>query len=181
MALAEIALERSPEGILTAKERWLESVTHPEKIKSQKQLEVREYVRSISALNERKAEIIALYEQAQKLYEESLSSQAAQASNRFAEAGFEQRFHRLADEWLRETGFLSDPIKKFMHRSHLRIIGMGSPALPFILREVEKMSGHWFVALDAISPENPVRPEDENDLHKVAKAWLEWGRREGII
>jgi hypothetical protein len=93
----------------------------------------------------------------------------------------EQRFRRFADEWISETGLLSDPIRKFMHRSHLKIIGMGEKALPYILKEVERKSGHWFVALDAISPENPVRPEDQINLERTARAWLEWGKDKGLI
>ena len=93
----------------------------------------------------------------------------------------EQRFRRLADEWIQETSHFSDPVRKFMHRAHFKIIGMGERALPFILKEVERMSGHWFVALDAISPVNPVRPEDETSFDRTAKAWIEWGKSEGLI
>src|SRR5436190_10358773 len=59
----------------------------------------------------------------------------------------EQTFRRLADRWLADTAFDSDPIEKFLHPLHLKIIGMGERVLPLLLREVEKMSGHWFVAL----------------------------------
>jgi hypothetical protein len=93
----------------------------------------------------------------------------------------EQKFRQLANEWIAETGFLSDPSKKFTHRSYLKIIGMGEKALPLILREVERMSGHWFVALDAISDVNPVSLEDQRSLQRTANAWLQWGRDKGYI
>jgi hypothetical protein len=93
----------------------------------------------------------------------------------------ERVFRALADKWIKETGYLSDPIKKFMHPSHLKIIGMGEKVLPLILREAQKRSGHWFVALNAISPENPVKPEDETSLERVANAWLEWGKERDLV
>ena len=96
-------------------------------------------------------------------------------------AGVEAEFRRLADEWLSETAYLSDPVKIFMHRSHIKIIGMGEKVLPLILREVERMSGDWLFALDAISPENPVRPEDRTNLEKAAGVWLQWGKERGLI
>ena|ERR1051326_2861871 len=93
----------------------------------------------------------------------------------------EQRFRELADTWLRDTGYLSDPVRKFLDRSHLKIIAMGEKVLPLILRELEKKSGYWFVALDAVSSENPVRPEDQVSFDATANAWLYWGRHRGLI
>jgi len=92
-----------------------------------------------------------------------------------------QRFEELANEWLRETRFDSDPVDKFLHPSHFKIVGMGPRILPLLLKEAEKMSGHWFVALNAVSPVNPVPPEYEVSLEATTHAWLDWGKREGLI
>jgi hypothetical protein len=93
----------------------------------------------------------------------------------------ERRFNQFADKWIAETGFLSDPIRKFMDRSHLKIIAMGEKVLPLILRELERKSGYWFVALDAVSPENPVQAEDQVSFDATANAWLRWGKQRGLI
>lgn len=93
----------------------------------------------------------------------------------------EQRFQQLANEWLRDTAFVSDPIEKFMHPAHMKILGMGEKILPLVLMEVEKMSGHWFMILDAISAENPVTPEDQASPERTAQAWVEWGKKQGLI
>lgn len=93
----------------------------------------------------------------------------------------EQRFQQLAREWLRDTAFVSDPIEKFMHPAHMKILGMGEKILPLVLREVERMSGHWFMVLDAISPENPVTPEDQASPERTAHAWVDWGKKQGLI
>ncbi|MDQ3919846.1 MAG: hypothetical protein M3348_15370 [Acidobacteriota bacterium] len=93
----------------------------------------------------------------------------------------ERTFRTLADEWLSETAHLSNPVDKFMHPALVQIIGLGKQAVPLILMEVQKQSGHWFYALEHINRMNPVLPEDQWDLEKTADAWLEWGRRERLI
>ena len=93
----------------------------------------------------------------------------------------EQQFRRLRNEWLRDTALVSDPIEKFMHPAHIKILGMGDKILTLVLKEVEKMSGHWFMILEAISQESPVTPEDTASLERTARAWVEWGKREGLI
>lgn len=102
--------------------------------------------------------------------------------NRVSRDGtIEEKFRRLADEWISETAMFSDPVRIFLHRAHFKIIGMGEKALPLILREVEKNSAQWFVALEAISPINPVKREDEKSFERTAQAWIRWGKSEGLI
>jgi cytochrome P450 len=98
-----------------------------------------------------------------------------------ASAEVEQTFRALADEWLDETAHLSDPVDKFMHPALVQIIGLGKPAVPLLLKEVQKMSGHWFYALEHINRMNPVPPEDQWSVEKTAAAWLTWGRSGRLI
>src|ERR1044071_9655 len=93
-----------------------------------------------------------------------------------AKKALEEEFRRLADEWIVDTMFISSPSDKFLHRAYLEIIGMGKDAIPFLLREVREMSGHWFLALRSITKQDPVQPEDTNDMTSMARAWLQWGR-----
>jgi hypothetical protein len=93
----------------------------------------------------------------------------------------ERRFQRLTEEWIRDTAFYSDPVPIFLHRALFKIIGMGEKALPLILKEMEKRSADWLVALDAVSPVNPVNAEDEKDFERAANAWIAWGRSNGLI
>ena len=58
---------------------------------------------------------------------------------------------------------------------------MGHPALPLILKELERETDHWFWALEAISGENPVPAEQVGQVEKMAQAWIEWGRQQGLI
>jgi hypothetical protein len=93
----------------------------------------------------------------------------------------EREFRHWADQWLKETGHFSDPIQKFMHPAHFKIMAMGTRALPFVLREAEKMSGHWLVALNAVSPVNPVTSEDEINFQRATDAWIRWGKSQKLI
>lgn len=169
------------DGITTAQEEWLDELTKPTKAETAER-EAREYARQLAA---RTAEVAMLTKHARKIAEHAIRLQEAQARAqeevKEASRKFERQFEALTQEWLSETKFLSDPVKKILHPAHLKIIAMGKEILPLVLREVEKMSGHWFVILNAISPENPVKPEDETSIEKVANAWLKWGKEKGLI
>jgi len=93
----------------------------------------------------------------------------------------ETRFHNLAEEWRKETSFMSSIHLKSMHEAYQSIIGMGMSAVPLILRELLRNPDHWFWALSAITMENPVQPEERGDLKSMTKAWLELGRKRGWI
>lgn len=90
-------------------------------------------------------------------------------------------FNELAGRWARETAHLSSPSQAAQNSNYLRIIGLGPAALPFILRRLGQQPDFWFVALRAITGQNPVRPEDAGNMHKMRDAWLRWGLERGIL
>lgn len=94
-------------------------------------------------------------------------------------AEIETTFTELAEQWQRETGMLSLITKISMHPAYQRIIGMGQPVVPLIMRELEREPDHWFWALSAITGANPVQPEQRGRLKQMAQAWIEWGRANG--
>ena len=47
------------------------------------------------------------------------------------------------------------------------------------MHELEADPDHWFAALEAITGQNPVKPEYNFD--KAVNAWLRWGRERKII
>lgn len=91
----------------------------------------------------------------------------------------ETTFLELAEQWRRETGMFSVTSKISMHPAYQRIIGMGQPVVPLILRELEREPEHWFLALTAITGENPIKTEQRGRLDQMAQAWIEWGRENG--
>ena len=92
---------------------------------------------------------------------------------RFSE--LEQEFQELAKQWYRETRMLSFIRQKAVHPAYQKIIGMGSGALPFILRELRDRGGDWLWALEAIARKNPAG--GTTNFKDAAAAWLAWGRQ----
>ena len=89
-------------------------------------------------------------------------------------------FIRLAAEW-RQSREPGDIHRMAMHMAYQRIIGLGTPIVPYILRELKCKPDHWFWALHAITGEDPVPQDAQGELGKMTEAWLEWGREEGYI
>jgi hypothetical protein len=94
---------------------------------------------------------------------------------------FERKFNRLAGQWRQETMFMSNANDITSHFAYYQIIGMGPNVVPLILRQVQRGEGHWFLALRALTGENPVIAKDAGTLAKMAKSWLEWGKQRGLI
>jgi hypothetical protein len=88
-----------------------------------------------------------------------------------------EKFARLKREWLDDIEDQS--VIDFMHGSYQQIVGMGQDAIPFLLDELPRESGHWFWALRAIAGRDVAGPTDDYDA--AAAAWLEWGRKRGVI
>ncbi len=96
----------------------------------------------------------------------------------------EESFREQVDLWKNETAHLSSITKAIAHPSYLRIIGLANRSVNheierLLLHELESEPDHWFAALNAITGEDPVRPED--DFDGAVNAWLMWGREKGII
>ena len=91
------------------------------------------------------------------------------------------RFQRLAAEWKEKSRYLSNTAQMAMLKPYQQIIGMGVPAVPLILEELQREPNQWFWALEAITQENPVPPEDEGRVRKMAQAWVEWGKARGLL
>jgi len=91
------------------------------------------------------------------------------------------RFERLAREWKDRSRFLSNTAQMVMLAPYQRIIGMGEPAVPLILEELQREPDQWFWALEMITEENPVPPGAAGDVRRMAHAWIEWGKQRGYL
>jgi hypothetical protein len=92
-----------------------------------------------------------------------------------------ERFRRLASEWKEQSRYLSNTAQMAMLKPYQRIIGMGAPVVPLILEELQREPDQWFWALEAITEENPVPPEAAGKVRAMAQAWIEWGKRQGLL
>ena len=101
--------------------------------------------------------------------QESLPGEAALAATEM-----QVEFDRLAAEWKEDTKFLSSSHALIGHPAYQRIIRMGEPAVPLILRNLEESGGHWFWALREITGEDPVKPEERGNVRAMTARWMEW-------
>ena len=90
-----------------------------------------------------------------------------------------KQFRRLADQWIDDTLDMSSVKDMVVHPAYLRIIAMGDCVIPLLLRELEERPNYWFVALSAVTGDDPVPDNADGDFTMMVDAWLEWGRREG--
>ncbi len=93
----------------------------------------------------------------------------------------EGTFRELAEQWHRETDYLSSISKKINHPAYRAIIDMGNPVVPLLLRELRDRPGLWFEALKKITGETPVPAEAKSDPRQAREAWLRWGQEKGLI
>lgn len=91
-----------------------------------------------------------------------------------------ERFQALVAMWQSDVRFASSVTEMVLHPAYQRIIGMGTAAVPFLLREIERRPDHWFWALTAITGADPVKPEHRGKLREMAQTWLKWGKEQGL-
>ncbi len=106
---------------------------------------------------------------------------APSANLRAESPTLEETFRALADQWREETGMLSSMSKKLAHPAYQKIIALGEPAVPLILRELRDRPGFWFEALKAITRQSPVPPDERTDPRRVRERWLNWGKEKRYI
>ena len=93
----------------------------------------------------------------------------------------ETRFLRLLEDWKDRVKLLSNEKQMVLLRPYQNIIGMGLPAVPLLLRELER-DPHWlFWALESITGTDPVPVEDRGNLAAMCNHWRAWGITEGFI
>jgi hypothetical protein len=93
----------------------------------------------------------------------------------------EQKFLELADQWDRETSFLSSTPKKVLNESYQTIMAMGPDIVPYLLRDLQRTRRAWFWALRHLTRANPVPQEDQGNLDKMIAAWVAWGKNERLL
>jgi hypothetical protein len=92
----------------------------------------------------------------------------------------EDQFRDLVVAWKTGRGPRSLTADLVRHPAYQAIIALGPPAVPLLLRELEREPDLWFAALRAITGANPVLVENQGRLSEMASAWLAWGREQGL-
>ncbi len=96
-----------------------------------------------------------------------------------ADIALEVLFEDLADAWEMETAFESVVTRQAMHPAYQRIIGLGRPVVPLILRRLQREPRQWFWALTALTGEDPAKATLSPGA--AAEAWLRWGSDRGLL
>lgn len=94
------------------------------------------------------------------------------------------RFEALARKWKEERNPYTSSVAELIdHPAYREIVGMGQVAVPLMLREfqTEAEPDFWFNALRTITGVNPVPKASRGKLDEMARAWVEWGIREGYL
>jgi hypothetical protein len=108
------------------------------------------------------------------------SNAVAEVAEQTVDEDLKAAFAELARSWSTDTAHVSSPIKLMKHPAYQQIIGFGAPVLPLILRDLAESGRFWFPALNAITGENPVPDDAAGDIEKMTRAWIEWGRENGL-
>jgi hypothetical protein len=91
----------------------------------------------------------------------------------------ESQFRELASMWRKETRAVSVLKRKVTHSAYQRIIGLGPPVIPLILRELEERPDDWLWALGALTGIDPA--PDGASFDEAVDAWLDWGKKEHLL
>ena len=89
------------------------------------------------------------------------------------------KFYTLATEGQSEVAGMSSTAQMSQHPAYQEIINMGSQVVPLLLSELQKNPLYWLAALNAITGENPIKPEQRGRVKQMASAWIEWGKDRG--
>ena len=90
-------------------------------------------------------------------------------------------FDQCFKQWKADERPTSIMLTRVAHPAYLRIISLGPPALPLILRALEKEPDPWFWALTAITGEDLTPKSHSFRFSKLVEAWLQWGRKRGYL
>jgi hypothetical protein len=90
-------------------------------------------------------------------------------------------FSQHADKWENETRFISSATDLTAHPSYQAVIDLGPKAIPLLLADLQTRKRFWFPALYAITGIRPFDPTDAGNRKRMTAAWVQWGKRKGLL
>jgi hypothetical protein len=111
----------------------------------------------------------------------AVEREIAQLKSQIAPNTLDHLFATFLEAWRNDTRFQSDQSAILAHPAYYRLIGLGPAVLPHIFRDLQAGGGPWFVALQAITGEDPVRPEHRHSVPLMRQDWLAWARAKGYL
>jgi hypothetical protein len=90
-------------------------------------------------------------------------------------------FADLVRAWRHGIKFESSTTRILGHPAFRRIVALGEPAIPLILREIQREPDHLSFALREITGTSPVPAGAAGNMARIAALWLAWGRKQGYV
>lgn len=97
------------------------------------------------------------------------------------DATLSERFEEHFQRWKKDTGPHSNAQIIVGHPDYLKMIKMGWPVVPLMLKKLQDDPQHIFHALFKITGENPVPKAHVGKFQDMIADWLDWGRQKGYL
>jgi hypothetical protein len=93
----------------------------------------------------------------------------------------QERFQEMVDDWFRYRGPTSNLAEMVADPTFRQIVAAGKESIPFLLQELKRRPSFLALALPEITGENPVPRAARGKINEMAKAWLAWGEKNGLL
>ncbi|MGO9590373.1 MAG: hypothetical protein ACLP3K_10060 [Candidatus Acidiferrales bacterium] len=139
---------------------------------------------SLSAMNTIQVNILPVFS-GQTQFSQGLRAISASWTTAVERKALAERFKEQAHKWASETAHLSSPTQRMMHPSYQAILGMAredeDTVIRLMLRDLRDNRRWWFWALSYLTEENPIKDSEAGKFDKMIEAWVDWGKRRGIL
>jgi hypothetical protein len=93
----------------------------------------------------------------------------------------ENDFRSFVKKWYEDIGGESSLSKITGNINYLKIIKLGTRAIPLILKELQSEPAPWFLALRVLTDNSEVGKGYSGNFRKMADDWISWGKERGLI
>jgi hypothetical protein len=87
------------------------------------------------------------------------------------------KYKQLKEEWVNETIFASDPEAIYNNINYRKIICLGTPVVPLLLRDLRRSNIDWLFALRQILNIDPISSDHNGHFDLMKDDWLNWARK----
>ena len=122
---------------------------------------------AVKVIDPRGNEVMTVHSLGDGTYEDPQAVSRTDDSQALSAQG---KFQRLSREWRAGRPRGVDVAQMVEHPAYQQIIDMGAPAIPLILRELDREVDHWFSALHALTGADPVSESGRGNLSAMAEA-----------
>lgn len=90
-------------------------------------------------------------------------------------------FESLRNLWFEETKYSSNVFLTTNHPTHLTLVNLGEQILPFIFRDLQNNTSHWFITLTQITGVNPIEKEHIGNIENMKNDWINWAKANNFL